>query len=151
MTEIARIYHYLPLTDHLLTSGQPTRGQFEAVAKSGVETVINLALETSDNALPDEAEVVRNLGMEYVHIPVIWEKPLRADLERFMQVMDAQKGRKLLVHCAANMRVSAFVALYRVLRQGWTWDKAMEDVRRIWDPDENPVWKEFVRAALQGE
>ncbi len=151
MSEVTDIYHFLPLTDHLLTSGQPSRSQFEPVAGSGVETVINLALDTSDHALPDEAEIVENLGMEYVHIPVLWEAPARADLDRFMDAMDARQGKKLLVHCAANMRVSAFVALYRVLRQGWDWEKAAVDVRRIWDPDQNPVWREFIQSSLQDE
>jgi hypothetical protein len=60
--------------------------------------------------------------------------------------MDAAKGRKLLVHCAANIRVTTFLGLYRVLRLGWAQDKAFEPMRSIWQPDE--VWSAFIAQAL---
>jgi uncharacterized protein (TIGR01244 family) len=149
MTTLTDIYNYLPLTGNLLTSGQPTREQFDTIAKAGVQTVINLALETSTNALQDEAGVVRDLGMEYVHIPVIWEQPTRDALIKFMDTMDGQGEKKVLVHCAANMRVSVFVALYRSLRLGWDREAAFKDVHQIWDPSEEKVWREFIEAALE--
>jgi len=150
MPELTEIYNYLPLTDELLTSGQPTRAQFPALAASGIKTVINLALPTSSNALPDEENIVTSLGMEYIHIPVIWENPTKADLERFFSAMQSQAGKKLLVHCAANMRVSAFVALYRTLQLGWDRDAAFEFTYQIWDPFHDPVWGKFIESVLEG-
>jgi len=148
MDSLSQIYNYLPLGDHLLTSGQPTRAQFADVAEAGVRTVINLALPTSTNALPDEGEVVAGLGMGYHHIPVVWESPSQAALAEFMDTMDEHKNEKVLVHCAANMRVSAFVALYRILRLGWSREQAFADLQRIWDPEQDPVWGAFVAEAL---
>jgi len=148
MPELTDIYNFLPLTDTLLTSGQPTEEQFPAVAAAGVKTVINLALKTSTNALQDEAGLVKSLGMEYYHFPVIWDSPSRETLDQFMEVMDSHAGQKMLVHCAANMRVCTFVALYRILRLGWTKDKAFKDVYRIWDPYEDEGWRKFINAAL---
>jgi len=148
MTVLTEIDHFLPLTDTLLTGGQPTEAQFQAIADAGVQTVINLALATSPHALPDEAGLVRRLGMDYVHIPVVWESPTREALIQFMDTMDGQKGRRLMIHCAANMRVSAFVALYRILRQGWARQAATQDLLRIWNPDENEVWRKFIAQAL---
>jgi len=149
MAELKDIYNFLPLTETILTSGQPTEEQFATVAAAGVGTVVNLALSSSTNALADEEAIVRNQGMDYIHIPVIWEKPDLVELEKFMDSMDRLKGRKTLVHCAANMRVSAFVALYRILRLGWTRDKAFRDLNRIWNPDETQVWKKFIDTALK--
>jgi protein tyrosine phosphatase (PTP) superfamily phosphohydrolase (DUF442 family) len=148
MAEVTDIYNFLPLTDTLLTSGQPTEEQFSAVARAGVQTVINLALSTSTNALRDEAGLVKSLGMEYYHFPVIWDKPSREALDQFMDVMDSHAGRKMFVHCAANMRVCTFVALYRILRLGWSHDKAFKDVYRIWDPYEDEGWRKFIKSAL---
>lgn len=146
--DLTTIYNYLPLEENLLTSGQPTREQFQAVADAGVQTVINLALSTSSNALPDEGSLVSTLGMEYVHIPVVWEEPTRANLEQFFAAMKAQTGRKILVHCAANMRVSAFVALYRILQLGWQKETALKDTHLIWDPSSEPVWSQFIDSSL---
>jgi protein tyrosine phosphatase (PTP) superfamily phosphohydrolase (DUF442 family) len=55
--------------------------------------------------------------MAYVHIPVNFKAPTSQDFRAFCRVMEAFEDRPVFVHCAANMRVSAFVFLYRVLRQ----------------------------------
>ena len=58
MAELTKIYNYLPFSEKLITSGQPTREQFDSFPTVGIQTVINLALPTSSNALTDEEEVV---------------------------------------------------------------------------------------------
>jgi protein tyrosine phosphatase (PTP) superfamily phosphohydrolase (DUF442 family) len=141
-----RIPNFLEISDQLGTAGQPGREQFAAIRRAGYEVVINLAMPDSTNALPDEADLVRGEGLEYVHIPVVWEAPTLADLERFLAVMDRYRGRKVLVHCAMNLRVSCFVLLYRVLRQGVPLDEATETMHRIWQPDE--VWQDFLQRSL---
>jgi uncharacterized protein (TIGR01244 family) len=146
MTEpIATITNYLKLSDRLTTAGQPTIAEFTAVQAAGYQTVVNLALPSSTNALPDEAAIVQSLGLEYIHIPVQWEQPTIADLQRFFAVLD-RDDRPVFVHCALNMRVSAFVYLYRRLRQGVSSEVALADLHQIWEPI--PVWQQFIDAAL---
>ena len=86
------ITNYLPLNEHLGTAGQPTEAQIAEIAAAGYEVVINLALHDADYSLVDEAGAVREAGMEYIHIPVEWEHPTPADLERFCDAMDAHRG-----------------------------------------------------------
>jgi protein tyrosine phosphatase (PTP) superfamily phosphohydrolase (DUF442 family) len=145
MTSITDIRNFLPFTDRVGTAGQPTAEQFAAVRAAGYDLVINLAMPNSTSALPDEREVVTGLGMDYVHIPVAWEAPSVEDARRFFQTMDAAAGRKVFVHCAMNMRVSAFMYLYRTLREGADPDKAAADLHRLWTP--NPVWQQFIDKA----
>ena len=73
---IEDIYKFLKISDSIATAGQPTVDQFLAISDSGYQVVVNLALPKSLNALPDEQAVVEAHGMDYVHIPVIWETPL---------------------------------------------------------------------------
>lgn len=145
-TALNDIKNYLLLSPTLGTAGQPTAEQFEAVAQAGYAVVINLALSTSDNAIPSEAELVKSLGMTHFHIPVVWEAPTPMDLEIFFKVMERNSHLKTLVHCALNMRVSAFVYLYRVLRLGIDPSVAQIDLHRIWQP--NPTWQAFIDQAL---
>jgi len=130
------------LDDRIVTAGQPTRQELSAVAEAGYQAVINL--HTSPD-LPDEGEVVRTLGMEYVQIHVPWERPERAHLERFFAAMEARQDQRLFVHCAANMRVSAFMALYRIHRLGWPEKKALQFVDL---PAFPPVWQTFIHDML---
>jgi protein tyrosine phosphatase (PTP) superfamily phosphohydrolase (DUF442 family) len=116
-TELSEIYSFRAVGDRLGTAGQPTQDQFRKVREAGFEAVINLALPTSDNAIANEGSVVTGLGMSYVHIPVDFKAPAPQDFRAFCRVMEAFEGRPVFVHCAANMRVSAFVFLYRILCQ----------------------------------
>jgi uncharacterized protein (TIGR01244 family) len=143
---LANIYNMLSLTDNLGTSGQPTSAQLAAIKEAGYEVVINLATGTTPRDLPNEADVVAAQGMEYIHIPVVWGNPTEADLARFFEVMDATQDKKRFVHCIANMRVSAFMFLYRVLRQGMPLEEARVTMSQIWQP--NPIWQKFIEAEL---
>jgi protein tyrosine phosphatase (PTP) superfamily phosphohydrolase (DUF442 family) len=138
---------YLAISPTLGTAGQPTPEQIAAIRAAGYEVVVNLAVPESPNALPNEEELVTAQGMAYVHIPVVWEAPTAEDLDRFFAVMDRNRGRRVFIHCALNMRVSCFVFLYRVLRLGVPADAAWQDVLAIWEP--NPVWQQFVDDALE--
>jgi protein tyrosine phosphatase (PTP) superfamily phosphohydrolase (DUF442 family) len=149
MPELSEIYNYLPMSDSLLTSGQPTEEQFKTIAEAGVKAIINLAPATSPNALPNEPEIVRGLGMQHFHIPVLWSDPSEEVLTKFMDTMDSLDGQKVFVHCAANMRVSTFLALYRIVRLGWEERRAFREVYRLWNPFEETQWKKFIEAVLQ--
>jgi uncharacterized protein (TIGR01244 family) len=146
-TSLSDIYNFRKVGATLSTSGQPTEAQLSSVARSGVQVVINLALQNSPSALKDEAGAVAALGMGYVHIPVEFSAPTEADLLAFFAAMDASRARKVLVHCAANKRVTAFLGLYRVLRQGWSHDDAFALMHSVWEPD--ATWTRFIAAMLE--
>jgi uncharacterized protein (TIGR01244 family) len=144
---LAAIYNYRAVDEQLGTSGQPTEAQLAAIALAGYSAVINLALHDDPRySLPDEPGTVQSLGMTYVHIPVQFKSPQPADLQAFFDVMDAHAGKKVWVHCAANMRVTAFLGLYRAKRQGWTREKAFELMVGLWEPNE--TWARFIDEAL---
>jgi protein tyrosine phosphatase (PTP) superfamily phosphohydrolase (DUF442 family) len=145
------IYHYQYLDENLSSSGMPTAGQMKEVAEAGVQLVINLAPHDSQNAIPDEAGLVKSLGMEYVYIPVTWRAPEAEALTRFMDEMDTHAGERILVHCEANYRASAFVMLYRVLRQGWNKADAIPVMEKMWNPEDFPVWEQFIDDALKSK
>jgi uncharacterized protein (TIGR01244 family) len=145
--ELADIYNYRQLSNRLASSGQPDEEEFGAIARADFQVVINLGLSGEYYSLPDERRTVRALGMTYEHIPVEWQEPARADLDTFFRVMDHYAEQRVLVHCAANFRASAFIMLYRVLRLGWDIDDALPDMLAIWQP--NDVWQGFIAAMLE--
>jgi protein tyrosine phosphatase (PTP) superfamily phosphohydrolase (DUF442 family) len=143
------IYNFLALSENLFTGGMPNPEQLQDAAQRGVDLVINLAPNEVSNALPGETELVTSLGMQYINIPVIWNTPTKDGLDRFMDVMDQNGDKRILVHCQANFRATAFVALYRILRQGWNADTAMEGMHKIWDTEDYPIWKMFIEENLK--
>jgi protein tyrosine phosphatase (PTP) superfamily phosphohydrolase (DUF442 family) len=146
-TTLATIYNHRAIDDRLGSSGQPTVEQLAAIAAAGYTTVINLALHDDPRySLPDEAGTVASLGMHYVHIPVQFGTPTRGDLKAFFDAMEAHRSDKVWVHCAANMRVSAFLGLYWMLREGKGRDEAFALMRDLWQP--NAVWTAFIDDAI---
>jgi len=142
------IHNYLFYDEMLSSSGMPTAEQMKAAAEAGVRVVINLAPHDVPNALPNEEELANSLGMEYLNIPVIWRAPESESLVRFMDVMDSHAGKKIHVHCEANYRASAFIMLYRVLRQGWKKEDAIPVMERMWNPEDFPIWQTFIEGNL---
>lgn len=136
------IFNFLPIDDRIATSGQPTEAQFAALKQAGYEVIINLAPHCAENALKDEPGIVGALGMQYVHIPVDFKNPTKSDFEQFCAAMRAVQNRRVLVHCAANMRVSSFIYRYRCEVRGEDPVLAARDLHRIWTPA--GVWKQFV-------
>lgn len=138
---LSLIYNFLWIHDNLATSGKVKPEQLPLIAAEGFACVINLLPDASDAWFPEEPGIVESLGMEFVRIPVDWRNPTTENFEAFCVAMDARRGQKLFVHCAANMRVSAFVYLWR-LRNGEDEAEAAGDMNDIWEPD--GVWAEFV-------
>ena len=143
------IFNFLSLSEKLFTGGMPKAEQLKDAAQRGVNLVINLAPHAVLDALPGESELVTSLGMQYINIPVIWNTPTKDGLDRFMDVMDENKDKTILVHCQANFRATAFVALYRIIRKGWEAEDAMAGMHKIWDTEDYPIWKMFIEENLK--
>lgn len=124
------------------TSGQPHNHDFVKIARAGYQIVINLAMPTSENALPNEGALVTALGMAYFHIPVVWEAPRVEDVDLFFGVMQALSRQKVWVHCALNMRVSCFVYLYQKHVLGLPDEQARYPMNKIWQP--TGIWQDLI-------
>jgi len=145
--ELATIKNYFEINPRLVTSGMPTAEQLTQIHDAGFDTVINLAMPDQAGALADEDLLVEELGMKYIPLPVRWQEPKRSDLQEFFDVIDRERSEgRLFVHCSANYRVSAFMYLYRVLREGWDEPAARADLLTVWTPNE--WWQDFIDAQL---
>jgi protein tyrosine phosphatase (PTP) superfamily phosphohydrolase (DUF442 family) len=140
--KLSDIYNFQSVSETLGTAGQPTAAQFDAVKDAGYEVVINLAMGNAPRDLPNEPQLLADHGIDYVHIPVVFDEPTDDNLNQFFDAMEANQDKKCFVHCIANARVSAFVMLYRVSRQGVPVQEADAMMRQIWEP--NPTWQAFI-------
>ncbi|MGL5794015.1 MAG: protein tyrosine phosphatase family protein [Waterburya sp.] len=132
---LQQIEAYLPISLTLATSGQPTTEQFADILSEGYSLIVNLATPASSNWNPDEQAIAQNLGMEYVGIPIDWESPTVNDFEQLADLLDQNPERKIWVHCAKNMRVSAMIYLYHRLRKGYSEANARRYLEQIWQPN----------------
>ena len=144
------IFNYVKVDEHISTAGQPTEDQLRDAAAEGFTAVINLAPVNPPYTPANEAGLARELGLTYIYIPVAWNNPTDADFAAFEQAMSATAGRRTLIHCAANFRVTAFYTLYAHKHLGWSAAQAEALRDRIWAGSDYPVWEAFV-ARKRGE
>lgn len=137
--------NYRKVNDLLATSGSLNEDQLAGLRSEGFEVVINLLPPDSPYAVPGEEQILAARGIEYRCIPVDFSAPRTGDFDSFVEAMNQVRGKKVLVHCAANYRVSAFYSLYARARGEWSPRQAREFIRSVWDPGEHPGWPEFIR------
>jgi len=145
--KLSDISNFLEYSASFASSGQPTEQQLKLLESKGFERIIYIAFSNSGKAFANEDVVIKELGMEYVHIPVIWEKPSAADFYAFADVMQRYPDKKSLLHCQVNYRASAFSFLYRVLYQAVPVDVAKADMNTVWVPNE--TWRALIFSILE--
>lgn len=140
------IHNFHKLSDTLACSGQPTEGQIKGLSTQQYQVVVNLGLSDAKYSLPDEAASVKQLGIEYFHVPVLFDNPQINDLKLFIKYMSEQVGKKTLVHCAANYRASCFTALYLYYLNEINDEEIINIVDEVWQPD--PIWQSFLEEGI---
>ena len=144
---LAEIINFRQYSDNFSSAGQPTREQFQVLADQGFERIVYIAFTNNTNALPDADQVVKNLGMEYMQIPVSFDNPLLDDFYAFAESMELDVEKKTLLHCQVNARATAFSFLYRVIYHDVPVAEAKADMNTVWQP--NAVWRDFIFEILE--
>jgi len=111
------------IEDGFYRGSQPSAQGFQELQDLGVRTVLDLSVSKGD------AVYVPGGSLKLVHIPMsAWE--LHDDLVlQALRVMVDPANRPLMVHCKHGAdRTGALVALYRIVVQGWTKQKAVAEM-----------------------
>ncbi|MDB5134214.1 MAG: hypothetical protein JWP37_817 [Mucilaginibacter sp.] len=141
------IFNFHKVSDLLACSGQPAEGQLSLIADDGYCVVINLGLSDGKYALADEAASVKGLGLTYHHIPVAFDNPQVDELVSFIGLMNEHCNEKVLVHCAANYRASAFTGLYLLSAKKINEEDMQQMIESVWQPD--AVWEQFIEDSVE--
>lgn len=137
----------VPITVRLTSSGQPTAKALEGLAAQGYEAVIYLAPPNVSDAVRDEHMIIGRQGINFVNIPILFNKPTEKDFDTFAGILQSLGDKKVLVHCQVNMRASTMVFLYRVVVGKEDPRVAYEAVSRIWVP--SGPWKQLMLDVLR--
>jgi uncharacterized protein (TIGR01244 family) len=121
--------------DDVFISGQPTAQALRELQKQGVTTVVNLRTpaEMTRNVPFDEPALVKELGMEYVFLPMRGnaEYPYSPEaVKAFADAMAKAKG-KVLLHCTIAWRASHMWAAYLIAYRNVPVSTALDQARKI--------------------
>ena len=135
--------------DDVFISGQPTERALRELRDQGVTTVVNLRSPPEMKRVPfDEAALVKELGMDYVYLPMRGTAELPyspAAVKSFADAMSNAKG-KVLLHCTIAWRASHLWAAYLIQYRNVPVGAALQQTRMInlmddhrMDGDKQPV------------
>jgi len=137
------IRNFLRVNDQFCTGGQPQLDQIEKLKSEGVKAIINLRQPSEHRAAEEEAKA-KELGLRYFNIPFVFGDPKDEQATEFLRITDDPANRPAFIHCTAGIRVGAFWMIRRVMRDGWTVEKAEEEAKQV-GLRESPHLNEFVR------
>ena len=154
--DISGLSNVQKVHDNLYSSGQPSVQQLELICQAGVSTVVNLALNDTDNSLMRqhicEDRTVLELGMHYIHLPLLWDCPSASQALFALKSIHHLQDQLIWVHCSKNWRVSSLMYLYRRFYMNMPIEQAEELLHQVWEPDE--TWTGLINAVamqLQAE
>jgi len=127
--KIKGVSNFGEVTPTLFRGSQPSRDGFAALAKMGVDIVVDAR---SGNRTNSEGNEVAKFGMKYVAMP--WHCPFPNDavLARFLKLLRENPDKRIFVHCRlGDDRTGMMIAAYRMAAEGWTANEAMREMQQF--------------------
>src|SRR5258708_29195991 len=123
------IHRFERINEHLYRGGQPAEAGFQALAKIGIHTIVDLR-EKTQKALW-EKRIVESLGMRFVAVPMSMHAPTDEQIARVLALFNATEDGPVFVHCQGGRdRTGAVIACYRIAHDGWSNLKAFEEAKQ---------------------
>jgi protein tyrosine/serine phosphatase len=121
------IENFGKINDNYYRGSQPNAEEFAQLKHLGIKTVIDLR----EDYKKDEEASVRDLGMNYVRIPLKTRVAATAEQWKyFLGLVNDPTKQPVYVHCKGGRhRTGAMTALYRITHDGWTADQAYEEMK----------------------
>ena len=127
MHGIANACQILP---NVISGGQPNSEQLRALKEAGGGVVLDLR-DPMEPRPVNEPEAVRDLGMEYVNVPVRSGSLDDATLERILSVLRDAGNKTVFLHCGSGNRVGGALIPYFILEQGMGEEEAVDQAMRV--------------------
>ena len=127
---ISGVANACQILPNVVSGGQPTADQLKALKEAGGNIVLDLRDPMEPRPM-DEAALVRELGMEYVNVPVRAGSLDDTTLERILAVLRAAGDRTVFFHCGSGSRVGGALIPYFILDQGLEEQDAVDQAMRV--------------------
>jgi protein tyrosine phosphatase (PTP) superfamily phosphohydrolase (DUF442 family) len=127
MSGVANACQILP---NVVTGGQPNAQQLRALKEAGGSIVLDIR-DPMESRPFDEANLVRELGMEYVNIPVRAGSLDDTMLSRILTVLREAGDRTVFFHCGSGNRVGGALIPYLMLDHQMEEEDAVDQAMRV--------------------
>lgn len=120
----------LCIDDKATVGGQPSDHAYAKAAASGFRSVLTLRSPNDGVDLLRERLMVEKNRLRYYNLPVQAGLPGVRQLEEFLRLTRDKDNHPMLINCAFAERVAPYMMIFRIVEQGWSEDKAIEEALR---------------------
>src|SRR5262245_31918745 len=127
-TELPNFHQF---NENFYRGSLPQSGGLKKLSELGIKTIINLR-GASEETRKQQAEAEAS-GMRYFNIPLSSiGRPKDHEVERALAIIDARENWPVFVHCKRGAdRTGVIIAIYRILRNQWTAEQAIDEAKRF--------------------
>jgi tyrosine-protein phosphatase SIW14 len=124
------IPNFHQVNDHVFRGAQPAADAWQALAKLGVKTVIDLR-RPDEHSTDAEAQAVTAAGMKYFNFPMKGVvAPSDEQVSKILAMLDSKEP--VFIHCKRGAdRTGAVIACYRIARDGWQHKQALSEAKSL--------------------
>jgi len=103
------------------------------LARERIKTILSIsAINHDDPKYVAQAEVVREFDVDWAFVPIKGSYASVDEMERAVAILADPARQPIFYHCVAgHHRSSQVQAAYRIEREGWTADRAWEEVAAL--------------------
>jgi protein tyrosine/serine phosphatase len=113
-------------------SGLPSKNDLAYLRdKYKIKTIFSFSGDVTPK-YKDIEDFARENSVTLYKLAMVTEKdPVREYVEIYLEEVNKSNNWPVLVHCGAGVdRTSWMIALYRMVHQGWTWERAYEEAKK---------------------
>ena len=122
------IENFGKINDNNYRGSQPTIGQFDELRRLGIKTIVDLRKDSIEGV----SQQARKAGLQYVNIPLTTKRAATEDqTAQFLNLVNDPAHLPVYVHCKGGRhRTGEMTAIYRITHDGWSGDKAYDEMRK---------------------
>jgi protein tyrosine phosphatase (PTP) superfamily phosphohydrolase (DUF442 family) len=120
----------LCIDDNPAAGGQPTRGAYAKAAAQGYKSILTLRNDTDSVDRNRERAMVERENLRYFNISVVAGNLQPTQVDAFLKLVRDKGNHPMLINCAAAERVAPLMTMFRIVEQGWSEEKALDEAAR---------------------
>ena len=127
---LAGIANACQVLPHVVTGGQPNADQLRRLKEAGGAIILDLRDPMEPRPL-NEPELIRELGMEYVNVPVTPGSLNDKTIDAVLDVLRKAGDKNVFVHCGSGNRVAAALIPHFMLVEKMEEEDAVNQAMRV--------------------
>lgn len=130
--DVAGIRNYSRVDATVGCGGSVDPAAMAGLKQEGYTSVINLRLPTEEGANVEAGRAAAQAaGLRYIYLPFNAAMPDAKVVDDFLAAVGDKTNQPVFIHCASANRVGGVWMIKRVLKDGWTLDRAKTEAEAI--------------------